>query len=272
MAQLWKQIGPPLRPSEEDLGFVELAIREWREDNHGNPPRVLILGVTPELYRLPWPTGSEVKAVDRTPEMVLHVWPGEASDVLLADWRQMNLPDQSFDIVLCDGGLHLLDYPVGQATLCKTLARLMAPAGLFVIRLFVPPIDREYPREVLEDLMTGKIPDLNCLKLRLGMSLQESPAAGVALNAVWQLLSGTCDNWSELANRLGWATEHLSAIDAYRDSQAHYHFVTADQVCTMMSQQTQGALKLQRFDKPGYRLGDRCPTLVFKRNLVRNES
>jgi hypothetical protein len=272
VAQLWEQIGPPLRPSEEDLGFVKLAIREWCEENHGNLPRALILGVTPELYRLPWPTGSHVKAADRTPEMVLHVWPGDASDVLLADWRQMDLPDQSLDIVLCDGGFHLMDYPVGQATFCKTLARLMAPAGLFVIRLFVPPIDRECPQDVLDDLMAGEIPNLNCLKLRLGMSLQESPSVGVALNAVWQTLSSTGYNWSELAIRLGWSTEHLGAIDAYRDSQARYHFVTANQVCTMMSEQTQGAFKLERFDEPSYRLGDRCPTLVFKRHLVRNES
>ena len=65
----WKQLGPPLRPSPEDLGFCIDTANQWIERN--GAPRVLLLGVTPELYHLPWPNGTDFLAVDRTPSMIL---------------------------------------------------------------------------------------------------------------------------------------------------------------------------------------------------------
>ncbi len=187
----WKQLGSPLRPVAEDVAFFERALREWCAAHPGAKPRALILGVTPELYRLPWPDPALVRAADRTPAMIAHIWPGPAAHVIQADWRELPLPDASLDVVVCDGGLHLLDYPQGQSQLARTLARLIAPGGLFVVRLFVPPPQPEGAPEVLGALLAGRIPDLNCLKLRLGMALQRSPATGVALHAVWQIAAAS---------------------------------------------------------------------------------
>ena len=100
--------------------------------------------------------------------MISHIWPGPAAHVIQADWRELPLADASLDVVVCDGGLHLLDYPQGQSQLARTLARAIAPDGLFAVRLFVPPPQPETEAEVLAALLAGRIPDLNCLKLRLG--------------------------------------------------------------------------------------------------------
>jgi len=51
LALQWSQVGPPLRPAPQGLGFYWGAVREWVR-GHG-APRVLLVGVTPELYHLP---------------------------------------------------------------------------------------------------------------------------------------------------------------------------------------------------------------------------
>lgn len=262
VASVWKQLGPPLRPSQEDLAHFRRALSGWCARHAGKDPRGLILGVTPELYHLPWPDRARLMAADRTPEMVAHVWPGDAANVQLADWRELDLPQASLDIVMCDGGLHLLDYPAGQARLFEGLSRLLAPGGLFVIRLFVPPPVRETPPQVQAALLAGEIPDLNCLKLRLGMALQQGAAEGVALGTVWRTLRQVSQDWAELAERLGWPLAHLQVIDAYRDSAAHYHFVTVEEAVALAAG---NGFELQEIDTPSYRMGGQCPTLAFRR-------
>ncbi len=265
VAYFWQQIGPPLRPAAEDIEFARRTLADWLSENRRHSPRGYILGVTPEYFHLPWPPGSVVRAADRTSEMITHVWPGKASDVLVSDWRHVNFPDQSFDIALCDGGWHLLDFPDGQVELANKLAGLLKPGARFLVRLFVPPPRREDQKTCSKSLLAGDIPNLNCLKLRLGMSLQESPSAGIALNQVWLSLRSTVKSWSELASRLGWSLDHLSAIDAYRDSQARYHFVTVDQAKDVLCDTTDGLFELDCFKVPSYAMGEQCPTLVLRR-------
>lgn len=262
VASTWKQVGSPLRPVDEDLVFFCKALQDWCKDHHGKLPRGLILGVTPELYYLPWPDRALLKAVDRTPEMIRYVWPGSPEDVVMADWRELDLPDAGMDIVMCDGGLHLLDYPAGQLQLINHLRQLIAPGGLLVLRLFVPPAMQESPAAVLAALMEGRIPNLNCLKLRLGMALQETASAGVPLRKVWDTLRSISLDWSDLAGKLGWTLEHLQVIDAYRDSGASYYFVGQDQAVAMICE---SAFELRAVEVPSYEMGAQCPTLVFRR-------
>ena len=76
VASNWKQLGSPLRPLAEDVDFFARALREWCAAHPGAKPRALILGVTPELYRLPWPDAALVRAADRTPAMIRSDHPG----------------------------------------------------------------------------------------------------------------------------------------------------------------------------------------------------
>src|SRR5688500_18216646 len=127
VAAAWELVGSPLRPDAEDVALVKAASDDWGSAT-SRPPRVLILGVTPELYGLAWPTGSLVRAVDRTKQMLSEVWPGDPKDAVHADWLEMDWPDDSFDLVLCDGGWSLLDLP-GQHMLARRLAKIIAPDG-----------------------------------------------------------------------------------------------------------------------------------------------
>jgi len=264
IARRWAQLGTPLRPTEEDLAPIRSALASWCAAHPGVAPRGLILGVTPELYELPWPDRDHLRAVDRTPEMIAHVWPGSPSQVLRSDWRSLPLEDGSVDIALCDGGLHLLDFPSGQAGVLGELARTVAPGGLVILRLFALPAAVETVDGVLTALFSGAIRDLNCLKLRLGMALQESPESGVVLDAVWRTLHEAAGDWPGLAQRLSWNIEHLLAIDAYRGTQARYHFVAEAAVVELAS----GDFELASRHQPDYVLGERCPTLALRRTGI----
>lgn len=261
VARNWPLIGPPLRPSPEDCASFAAVLDCWTAAHTDRAPRGLILGVTPELHALAWPDRSLLRAADRTEAMIRHIWPGEPEAALMTDWRSLTITDRSMDIVMCDGGLHLLDYPRGQQALCAELARILAPGGLVAFRLFVPPERPETPEAVLHALRQGAIRDLNCLKLRLGMALQTSPQQGVALAEVWHTLRGEApEGWSELATRLGWRLDELSVIDAYRESGARYHFVSTAQAIDLFRR---AGLRCIEVRSQPYLMGEQCPVVIF---------
>lgn len=263
VARDWRHIGSPLRPCPADGAAFGKVLSRWTGMHAGTAPRGLILGVTPELFALDWPERGLLCAADRTQAMIDHIWPGPRAAAMRTDWREIDLPDGAVDIVMCDGGLHLLDYPLGQAALASRLARIVAHDGLVAFRLFVPPPRRETAEAVISALNAGEIRDLNCLKLRLGMALQEGPEQGVALADVWRLLRSQVRNeWSELADRLGWPLEQLRIIDAYRDSGASYHFVTPDQAVAMFRE---AGFECVDTSTQAYEMGDQCPIVVFRK-------
>jgi SAM-dependent methyltransferase len=238
------------------------AVREWIAAR--GTPRGLILGVTPELYRLPWPTDALPRAVDHTRAMIDALWPGDPASALHAKWTDVPLPDSSIDIALCDGGFHLLAHPSEQRALVRSLARLISPGGIFVLRLFVPPVERESVEQVMRALEEGSIPNLNVLKLRLGMALQASSEQGVVLHGVWQALHDRHPDPALLAQQLGWELAHLRAIDTYKNCASRYHFVSVDLAHELFCANGAG-FEVVSMHCNDYPLGERCPIVVYRR-------
>lgn len=264
VATSWHLIGSPLRPVDDDLAAFQRVIDRWCREHPDQPPRGLILGVTPEIHDLAWPDRSRLRAVDHDARMIRHVWPGDPAAVIQTDWLDIGLPAGSVDIVFCDGGLHLLGYPQDQQCLVEHLARTVAPGGYAVFRLFTPSPVEEDADAVLGALEAGRIPSLNHLKLRLWSALQRDPAEGVCLADVWTTLHRLVrSDWRELAERLNWDPAELAMIDAYRDRSARYHLVTPGEATQMFS--THGFRRLNTF-VPRYPQGRQCPTLVFIRS------
>lgn len=259
VAQQWLQLGTPLRPGTDDIAIARGMIERW----HGTAqPRFLILGVTPEYHALAHHTGGRIQAIDRTTEMIRYVWPGLPSEALTGDWRHMPWQEPLFDIALCDGGLQLVGYPDGLDEVAGELHRVLAPGGVFIVRLFTPPETPESPENVLQDLAKGHIPNLNVLKLRLGMAMQTDAESGTALNDVWTRLNDAAGPWPQLAEKLSWPLEHLSAIDAYRGSPARMHYFTPTQAIAAFERA--GFIPLESAHTAGI-LGAQCPTLCFRR-------
>jgi len=262
IAEHWRHIGPPLRPVAQDIRFCLDAVQDWIRRR--GVPRVLLLGVTPELYRLPWPKGTDFLAIDRSQAMIDTAWPGPKDAVQCTDWLTVALPDASRDLAFCDGGLHLLPYPEQQQRLAGLLSDVLSDQGLCILRLYVPPPQREPPQAVLDDLLEGSIPNLNFLKPRLAMSLMDDAAQGVELGEVWQALHNVAPDLTALASKIGWPPESMLAIQAYRGSRVRYYFVTVDQVRDMFCR-SPGGFEVRRLCVPSYESGEQYPTIVLQR-------
>jgi SAM-dependent methyltransferase len=258
----WNLIGPPLRPSFEDIAFYTAQIHRWAR-RHGQVS-ALILGVTPELCQLAWPEGSTVSAVDHTPQMIENVWPGPQSAARCAEWTNLPLSTASCNVVLCDCGIVLLPYPQGHCKLVQELARVVTPDGICIFRLLVPPKMRERTEIVLRDLLSGMIANPNILKLRLGMSLQDDIGGGVQLARIWEALHEAAPDLNRVADRIGWPRAPLLAINAYRDCPTRYHFLDVAEVRQLFCEHP-GGFAFETAHRPSYALGERCPTLVFRR-------
>jgi SAM-dependent methyltransferase len=225
---------------------------------------VLILGVTPELYHLTWPDGAEVSAADHTAAMIHEIWPGPAGAAHLTEWTSLPFAAASHDVVLCDGGLHLVKYPEGSRQLAQEVRRILTPGGLCILRLFLPPRKRESARNVLTDLRAGRIGNLNLLKFRLWMALQTNPTEGVELGRVWDAVYSAAPDLELLATSIGWPTDHMLAINTYRDSPGRYYLLDMDDV-TKLFCSNPGGFEVESVHVPRYELGEQCPTLVLRR-------
>jgi SAM-dependent methyltransferase len=262
LAKRWALSGPPLRPSAHDVRLYGEAVAGF--GGAARAPRVLLLGVTPEIWRMPWPAGTDFLAVDRAPAMIEAVWPGPRDRVRCEDWTALSLADASRDVALCDGGFHLLAHPDAQARLVRSLARVLAGGGLCVLRLFAPPAQAEAPEAVLRDLLSGRVSSVNALKLRLAMALQSDARSGVALARVWDAFHRAVPDPAAAAPAIGWSLAELRSIDAYRDAASSYHFVSVDAVRALFCDDP-GGFALDSLRVPDYELGARCPVIAFRR-------
>jgi hypothetical protein len=262
VAHCWQHVGPPLRPCAEDLSFLISAINRWSRT--GGPPRSLVLGVTCEYYGLPWPPATDLLAVDHAQVMIDEVWPGPPGTALCADWTTMPLPPASRDIVLTDGGLSLLAFPAGHRILAGKLREIVAPGGLCLFRLYLPPARRETTAQVLDDLSAGKISNLSILKFRLWMAVQDDPGEGVELRHIWDLVHRAAPVPETFAERIGWPAEHLRAIDTYRDCPARYYFPFLPDLQRIFCDEP-GGFTVEEVLTPSHSVGSQCPTLVLRR-------
>lgn len=262
LALSWQIFGCPLRPVEEDVAFCMEAYEDW--NHRGKTPRVLLLGVTPELYEAPWPEGTDILAVDFTPEMIDIVWTGPKDMVMCADWLEMDLPDKSRDIVICDGGLVMLDYPQQQKQLADVLYRILADDGICIFRLFCPAFEKEPVETVLEDLLNGRIVNLNLLIMRLWFALHDNVEDGVKPSNVWQVIEDKVADMDQLSTLSGFSVQQLEAVKLNKGSIASYHLLNPDQSAKIFCED-HGGYGLTQIKIPTYEYGKCCPTIILKK-------
>jgi hypothetical protein len=259
----WRHLGPPLCPSEADVLVMRAAVQAQADRCPGQPLRAFLLGVTPEIAGMDWPHETELLAVDRAATMIREVWPGDAPGrrAVCADWF-VALPGAGpFDVVIGDGTFNQFGTLADGAALAQLIHQALAPGGIFVMRLFVEPEERESPADVFRDLSRGMIGSFHVFKFRLAMALQAGPGAGVRPAAVWQAWAESNIDEAELHTRTGWPIDVIRTIHLYRDSSAVYCFPTlrqAEQVCA-------GRFDVESISIPDYEMAERFPTLVLRR-------
>lgn len=252
----WDDLGPPLRPAVADIALFQRAL----DARAALAPidDALILGVTPEIFHLAWPETTRLRALDRSADMIATVWPGTAEQAIAGSWLDTPFADATFAMLFCDGGLQLLAHSHEQARLTSELARIVAPRGHVVFRLFLPATTREDPEAVIAELAAGGIANMNCLKLRLGAALMESAEEGIALGDFWHFLHDRIGDRDAFFAGLGWDPGEVSVIDFYRDSPARYHFVDVATAEALFGTDGDGPFRLLDVTYPDHLMGDRC--------------
>lgn len=255
----WDKIAHPMRPSGDDLDFRREAIAAWCAEY--GVPRVLIMGVTPEYLHLPWPEGTHVLALDRSREMIDSVWEGPRQNAVSGDWTAMPLHAACRDLVLCDGGLSLVTYPVGLAATAAELSRIVVPGGLAIFRLYVPPEKQETPAQIIEAALAGQVADNTELSILLWGAMVDRRTmrykAGESLTA----MEAHGIDPRELYRRCGWNPDHVNGIEEMRKGDIWLNLPTVEQVAAAFAP----GFELESVRIPSYRLGERFPTAIFRR-------
>jgi hypothetical protein len=259
MATRWDAIGPPLRPAAADVELLEQLMAGGADP----APRCVVLGATRELAAATWPPGTELVAVDRSPAMAGALWDRDAGPVVLGDWRALPLAASSADLVVCDGGWHLLGGPAAQERVVDELALVVRPGGAVAVRAFLPAPEAIDVHGVFDRLDAGAVADANHLKVLLWMATRDGDDV-VAVHDVWAVLAEAHPDLAALAERLGWPPATLLAFEAYRDAPDRYHLV--DEATLVGQFRRHGAFELDAVHEGAIlNPGLRFPTLVLRR-------
>jgi SAM-dependent methyltransferase len=259
-ARQWQRVGAPLRPSEEDGRLMmELANLLLVQSPR---PRIVVMGVTPELVKLPWPDRSDLLALDHSAEMIARVWephPRIQSSVRQARWQAMPLENNSVDVVVGDGSLNVLPRLEDYAGLYAEVARVLRPGGGLIVRCFVRPDVPEPMGEVVKAALNGQIQSFHALKWRVAMALGVGPDYSVAVSDIHAAFNRHFPDRNRLAELAGWAPETIDTIDAYQGAATRYTFPTLDALRIAAA----GLLDTKPPRYGGYELSGRCPTLLM---------
>lgn len=222
------------------------------------PLRALLLGVTPALASIDWPPSHSLVAVDASLSMVQGVWPNHHPAVC-GDWQQLPFAAGSYETVIGDGSLNCLRYPEGYRLLARTVSRVLREQGALILRCYIQPSERDPVEAVLADLPT--IASFHHYKFRLLMALQQTVRQGIAVDEVYRFWAGRHSGGEGLPSGPGWEPAVAETIGHYRGAATVHTFPTLDELRVVME---------ERFDEigfsiPSYPLGERCPTIVWKR-------
>jgi SAM-dependent methyltransferase len=261
VAAHWELLGPPLRPSEQDISLMQQAVARWSTRPVDRRLKALLWGVTPEIAAMAWPEGTDLLAVDRSAEMIRLVWPGDLNGrkAERADWLQLPVINRSVDVVIGDGSFNCVDYPEGYESLAESARRVLRDGGTLVVRFFVRPEEVETPDAIFSDLTAGRIRTFDGLRLRLLMATQGNTRS-IILDDVWQVWRAAGIDLNSVISLTGWRPEVVQAILNYQGNPTRFAFPTLREVRAALSK----SFEELAITVPDYQLGDRCPTLVFR--------
>lgn len=263
-ARRWNSLGPPLRPAPEDIEIMQRAVAEHCAAAGRSSTDAVLLGVTPEIVRMRWPGPTRLRAFDRNPSMIEHVWPGNPeidAVAACAIWSHLPVADASADVILGDASFSNVHYPRGFRQMTEEIRRVLRSDGLFCVRFFAAAAHRESVDQVFDDLEHGRIGNFHIFKLRLAASLHEDVNEGACLGDIWEIWNKACPDPEALAARLGWPVATVRTIDSYRGLAARYAFPTLDEIREVFA----GSFVELSCILPGYELGDRSPIMLWQR-------
>ena len=263
LAHAYAVLGPPLRPSGEDIRLMEQAVATWAAGHPAVRPEALLLGVTPDIANMRWPEATSLMAVENSVAMVRGVWPGNLPEkkwAVCADWLQLPRKSASCHIVVGDGSMNCVRYPDGFRALSAQVSDILTDGGIFVLRCFLQPARKERPEDVIADILREPIPTFHHFKFRLLMAMQRSAWQGIAVDEVYRFWVSRNLDESLLISRAGWEKLAIDSIKLYRGTDTVHTFPTLAEIGSVLHERFQEV----SISTPSYNLGERCPILLLR--------
>lgn len=154
MYQQRTQRRPPIAPGKGDLRIYDKFFKETIKNN--KRPKVLILGVTPELRDLAFNYSSQVVSVDISKEAIdifrdMTKTKSKDEVIIQANWLTVPLRKNYFDVVMGDGSFTNLSDLKSQKLLFKKVFELLKVGGYLIMRELVRPQDHKLGlREIIK--------------------------------------------------------------------------------------------------------------------------
>ncbi len=228
LAHAYAMLGPPLRPSIEDVCHMERTVAAWAR-NHPRPRiDALLLGVTPDIANMPWPDHTQLTALDSALPMVEAVWPGNISQkrwAACSSWQELPLAARSCDVVLGDGAINCVRYPIGCRSVLAEAARVLRDDGILILRCYVQPTIQERPEDVVASIFEQPDPSFHHFKFRLLMAMRGSAERGTAVDDVYRFWAAQRLNTVDVEARTGWDQTSIGTIEMYRESSTVHTFL-----------------------------------------------
>jgi len=237
----WKTMGPPLQPNQEIVDCFHSIIPCSKH--------IMLMGVTPQIAN----AYANVTAVDREPAMIANVWPGDTATkrAINANWLSVDLPAESFDGVIGDGSINMLDIS-DVSFMFKRAISMLKPGGVFACRMFTRPDTPVKLDQLYQEAVTPTV-NFSAYRRLLPMYLAEVHGPVVPVSQISTLFDQLCPDRSQVS----WTAEQLSKIDDYRNSDTTTWFPTRDEILKLSP-------KGSRFVDVGtYDIADTCPILTF---------
>ena len=220
--------------------------------------RALLLGVTPAVASMRWPEPHSLVAVDASLPMVQAVWPNNRPAVC-GDWQRLPFAPGSYEVVIGDGSANCLRYPEGYRSFARAVSAVLSEQGVLILRCYIQPRERESLEAVVADLPA--IASFHHYKFRLLMALQQTPEQGIAVHDVFRFWAGRHSGGQGLPSGPGWEPSVVETIGHYRGAATVHTFPTLEELRAVMEEWFDEI----GFSIPSYPLGERCPTIVWKR-------
>ncbi|MGA7410526.1 MAG: hypothetical protein WBW33_08570, partial [Bryobacteraceae bacterium] len=227
LAHSYAMMGPPLRPSREDVRHMQETVAAWAAAHSNRALNALLLGVTPDIANMPWPAAMTLVGLDSALPMTQAVWPGNIPLkrwVVCGSWRAIPRAARSCDVVLGDGAINCVRYPAGCRDVAAEAWRVLRDDGIMVLRCYVQPAVQESPEDVMAGMFKQPHPSFHHFKLRLLMAMQPSTGQGVAVDDVYRLWARQRFSVEAVEAQTGWDRAAIDTIEMYRETNTVHTF------------------------------------------------
>ena len=259
----WQHVGAPLRPTEEDqhlLFSVSAPVLNCVS------PRLMVMGVTPEVVNLPWPADAHLTAVDRCEQMIARVWQPHKeipSSVECADWHRLPFEDKRFQLLIGDGCTTQFTGENDYLEIFAELSRVLDDDGQLTMRCFVRPEIPELLDAVVVAAHSAEISNFGSLKWRLAMALVgRSGNMAIPVTRITEVFDSLFPDRDLLAREANWAREEIDTIDAYRDNSVCYTFPTLAELEIILKPY----FRVENVCSASYELASQCPILSLRKS------